>query len=267
MATAYKVVPISSEQEGQERHGGDGRAPEPVDARQPAARSWGSTSRGRSPPRRTCMAAIERLYAGNQESIQDVVKQIETDKGLAAVRQPQREHDRPRGDRGDGRGRAGPQAPEHGAAAGDQGQGLGHPLRAVRGRVQDAVPGRRRALRDGPAAPPPGRRPSPAASRSCPTSTSPSGGCRRTAGSSSNVGGNPVDIRVIDPADDVRRERGPAGPRPHGRPARPRTRSACPRTCWPRFREVIHKPNGIVLVTGPTVARARRPRSTPRSTS
>src|SRR5206468_5712342 len=29
------------------------------------------------------MSAIERLYAGHQESIEDVVKQIETDKGLS----------------------------------------------------------------------------------------------------------------------------------------------------------------------------------------
>src|SRR3569623_3397049 len=29
------------------------------------------------------MAAIERLYAGHQESIEDVVKQIESDKGLS----------------------------------------------------------------------------------------------------------------------------------------------------------------------------------------
>ena len=42
-----------AEQEGQERHRGDGRAAEPVDARQPAARSWASRSRGRSPPRAT----------------------------------------------------------------------------------------------------------------------------------------------------------------------------------------------------------------------
>ncbi len=62
--------------------------------------------------------------------------------------------------------------------------GLGHPLRAVRGRVQDARTGatacctrwcRRRAT---------SRPPSPAASRSWRTSTSPSGACRRTAASS-----------------------------------------------------------------------------------
>ena len=104
--------------------------------------------------------------------------------GAQPVLQPQREHDRPGGHRGDGRGRAGPQAAEHGAAAGDQGQGLGRPLRAVRGRVQDAVPGRRRALRARPAARGTWRRRSPAGSRSCPTWTSPSGGCRRTGGSS-----------------------------------------------------------------------------------
>ena len=67
-----------------------------------------------------------------------------------------------------------------------------------------------------------------------------------------NVGGNPVDmrvsvlptmfgesvvIRVLDRTVvslDLEQDR-------HGR-----------RTCWPQFRELIHKPNGIVLVTGPT---------------
>ena len=46
------------------------------------------------------------------------------------------------------------------------------------------IPRRRRALRDGAAAAAPGLRHHHAASRSWPTSTSPSGGCRRTAASS-----------------------------------------------------------------------------------
>ena len=105
-------------------------------------------------------------------------------RGSRQFAEPQREHDRPRGHRGDGRGRAGPQADQHGAAAGDQGQGLGHPLRAVRGRVQDALPrstacSTRWCRRRGTWPPP-----SPAASRSWRTSTSPSAGCRRTAASS-----------------------------------------------------------------------------------
>ena len=53
-------------------------------------------------------------------------------------------------------------------------------------------------------------------------------------------------------ADDVRRERRHAGARPLGRVARPGQGRHGRRTCWPSFREVIDKPNGIVLVTGPT---------------
>ena len=178
------------------------------------------------------MAAIERLYAGQARSrSRTSSSRSRRTRGSPQFAEPQREHDRPRGDRGDGRGRAGAQAPEHGAAAGDQGQGLGHPLRAVRGRVQDAVPGRRRALRAGPAAPAPGagdlqphqghveprhRRAAAAAGRP------------DRAGHRRQLGRHPG----LDPADPLRRERRPADPRPDGRAARPRTRSACPRTRW-----------------------------------
>ena len=78
----------------------------------------------------------------------------------------------------------GPQADQPGAAAGDQGQGVGHSLRAVRRRIQDALPHRRRAVRNDAAAGAHRRRPSAAASRSWRTWTSPSGACRRTAASS-----------------------------------------------------------------------------------
>ena len=60
--------------------------------------------------------------------------------------------DRPRHAQGRRRLQPRPQADQPRAAPGDQGQGLGHPLRAVRGRVQDALPHRRRALRDDAAA-------------------------------------------------------------------------------------------------------------------
>ena len=62
--------------------------------------------------------------------------------------------DRPRIAQGRRRLQPRPQADQPRAAAGDQGQGVGHPLRAVRGRVQDALPHRRRALRDDAAAAP-----------------------------------------------------------------------------------------------------------------
>ncbi len=56
----------------------------------------------------------------------------------------------------DRRRRPRPQAHQHGLPAGHQGQGQRHPFRAVRGRIQDALPLRRHALRDGAAAAPPG---------------------------------------------------------------------------------------------------------------
>ena len=86
--------------------------------------------------------------------------------------------------RGAGRQRPGPQAAEHGAADGDSRPRQRHALRAVRGRIQDPHQGRRRALRNGAAAAPPGVRHHDAASRSWRTSTSPSAACRRTAASS-----------------------------------------------------------------------------------
>ena len=74
---------------------------------------------------------------------------------------------------------------EHGAPAGDQGPRQRLALRAVRERVQDPHPRRRRALRDGAAAAAPGLRHHHAHQGHGRTSTSPSGGCRRTAASGS----------------------------------------------------------------------------------
>ena len=208
-----------AEQEGQERHGRDGRAAEPGDAGQPPivpGRRGQGGDRLREGGLRGDRAALRRA-----PGVDPGRRQADRERqGALAVLEPQREHDRPGGDRGDGRGRAGAQAPEHGAPAGDQGQGVGHPLRAVRGRVQDAVPGRRRALRARPAAPAPGpgdlqpdqghveprhRRAPAAAGRPDP------------AGHRRQLGRHPG----LDPADPLRRERRPADPRPDGRAARP----------------------------------------------
>ena len=155
MATAYKIVPVSQNKKDKSITVAmaEPQNPSTLDS----LKMFLSTEvKGAIASEADVMAAIERLYAGHHESIQDVVKQIEQDKGLAALAGRNDAHDRPRGHRRDGRGRPGAQAPEHGVAAGDQGQGLRHPLRAVRGRVQDAVPGRRGALRAGAAAAAPG---------------------------------------------------------------------------------------------------------------
>ena len=136
-------------------------------------------------------------------------------------------------------------------AAGDQGQGLGHPLRAVRGRVQDAVPGRRGALRAGARRRGTWPRRSPAASRSCPTSTSPSGGCRRTAGSSSPWAAtrSTSGSRPCPPCS----ARASCCGSSTARSCSSTSRSwACPTTRSRSWHEIIEKPNGIVLVTGPT---------------
>ena len=66
------------------------------------------------------------------------------------------------------------------------------------------------------------------------------------------LGGNSGGHPGLDPAHHVRRERGAANPRPDGRAARPEASSACPRTRSSPWCEIIEKPNGIILVTGPT---------------
>ena len=250
MATAYKIVPVSQNKKDKSLTVAmaEPQNPSTLDS----LRMFLSTEvKGAIATEADVMAAIERLYAGHHESIQDVVKQIEQDKGLAQMAGPQREHDRPRGDRGDGRGRAGAQAPEHGAAAGDQGQGVGHPLRAVRGRVQDAVPGGRRALRAGPAAAPPGpgdlqphqghveprhRRAPAAAGRPDPARP------RRQRGRHPG----------LDLADACSARAWSCGSST-GRSSSSTSRSsACPKTRSSTWHEIVEKPNGIILVTGPT---------------
>ena len=66
------------------------------------------------------------------------------------------------------------------------------------------------------------------------------------------VGGNPVDLARQRAAHHVRRERRHARARSLGRRRSTWTRSAWTRTRSSQFRELIHKPNGIILVTGPT---------------
>ena len=152
---------------------------------------------------------------------------------------------------GTGQRRPGPQAAQHGAAAGHQGPRQRHPLRAVRGRVQDPHQG------DGvlyEMVPPPRHlaiaittphqgHGQPRHRRAPPAAGRPHRADRR------RQPGRPARQRA---ADHVRRERRHARARPLGRRPRPRTRSAWTPDMLAKFREVIHKPNGIVLVTGPT---------------
>ncbi len=84
MATAYKVVPISQNKKDKSLTVAmaEPQNPSTLDS----LRMFLSTEvKGAIATEPDVMAAIERLYAGHHESIQDVVKQIEQDKGLASM--------------------------------------------------------------------------------------------------------------------------------------------------------------------------------------
>jgi len=81
MATAYKIVPISQNKKDKSITVAmaEPQNPSTLDS----LRMFLSTEvRGAIASEADVMAGIERLYAGHHESIQDVVKQIEQDKGL-----------------------------------------------------------------------------------------------------------------------------------------------------------------------------------------
>jgi type IV pilus assembly protein PilB len=81
MATAYKIVPVSQNKKDKSITVAmaEPQNPSTLDS----LRMFLSTEvRGAIASEADVMAAIERLYAGHHESIQDVVKQIEQDKGL-----------------------------------------------------------------------------------------------------------------------------------------------------------------------------------------
>jgi type IV pilus assembly protein PilB len=83
MATAYKVVPISQNKKDKSITVAMAEPQNP--ATLDSLRMFlGVEVKGVISSESEVMATIERLYAGHQESIQDVVKQIEQDKGLAA---------------------------------------------------------------------------------------------------------------------------------------------------------------------------------------
>ena len=82
MATSFKIVPISQNKKDKSVTVamGDPRDPATLES----IKSFlGVEVKGVVAAESDVMAAITRLYAGKQESIQDVVKQIENDKGLA----------------------------------------------------------------------------------------------------------------------------------------------------------------------------------------
>ena len=84
MATAYKIVPISQNKKDKSLTVAmaEPQNPSTLDS----LRMFLSTEvKGAIATEPDVMAAIERLYAGHHESIQDVVKQIEQDKGLASL--------------------------------------------------------------------------------------------------------------------------------------------------------------------------------------
>ena len=83
MATAYKVVPVSQNKKDKSITVAlaEPQNPATLDS---LKMFLGVDVKGVIASEAEVMATIERLYAGHQESIQDVVKQIEADKGLAA---------------------------------------------------------------------------------------------------------------------------------------------------------------------------------------
>ena len=84
MATAYKIVPISQNKKDKSITVAMAEPQNP--ATLDSLRMFLSTEvKGAISTEPEVMAAIERLYAGHHESIQDVVKQIEQDKGLASL--------------------------------------------------------------------------------------------------------------------------------------------------------------------------------------
>ena len=83
MATAYKVVPLSVNKKDKSVTVALAEPQNP--ATLDSLRMFlGVEVKGVVASEAEVMATIERLYAGHQESIQDVVKQIEQDKGLSA---------------------------------------------------------------------------------------------------------------------------------------------------------------------------------------
>ena len=195
MATAYKVVPLSQNKKDKSVTVvmAEPQNPSTLDS---LRLFLGVDVKGAVASEADVMAAIERLYAGHHESIQDVVKQIEQDKGLAQL--ANRNANTIDLEAIEEMAEAAPvrKLLNMVLAAGHQGQGLAtstssRSRTSTRCGTASTACSTRWCRRRGTSP-----WPSPAASRSWPTSTSPSAGCPRTAASSSTVGGNRVDLRV-----------------------------------------------------------------------
>ena len=185
MAQIYRIVPIEFR-----RQHADDRHVRPAEAARfttSCGRSSATTSASWWPPSATMLKALRTLLRREQRERREH-RRRHGGRRRAGAQPPRRsDTDGPidlTERRGPGRQRPGAQAAEHGAAAGHQGPRQRLALRAVRGRVQASASRptacctkwcRRRGT---------WRSPSPPASRSWPISTSPSGGCRRTAASS-----------------------------------------------------------------------------------
>ena len=251
MATAYKVVPISLTRRTR-------RSRWPWPSRRTRRRSTSLRiflgRRGQGGDRlrgRRAWRPIERLYAGQQESIQDVVKQIESDKGLSQfVNRNENTIDL--------------EAIEEMADAAPVRKLLNMVLLlAIKDHASDIHfepfedEFKMRIESDGvlyEMVPPPRHLAiaitTPHQGHGEPRHRrAPAAAGRPHRAERRRQPGRPARQRA---ADDVRRERRHAGARPLGRQPRPRTRSAWTPDTLAKFREVIHKPNGIVLVTGPT---------------
>jgi len=135
MATAFKVVPVSQNKKDKSVTVAlaEPQNPATIDSLHRSSRSRSKESS----PRRARSSRRSSGSTRHQESIEDVVKQIESDKGLSQF--SHRNENTIDLEAIEEMAEAAPvaQALEHGAAPGDQGQGVRRPLRAVRGRVQD----------------------------------------------------------------------------------------------------------------------------------
>ena len=219
MATAYKVVPISQNKKDKSVTVAmaEPQNPSTLDS---LRLFLGVDVKGAVASESDVMAAIERLYAGHHESIQDVVRQIEQDKGLASLaNRNQNTIDL--------------EAIEEMAEAAPVRKLLNMVLLlAIKDKASDIhfepfeeeykmrYRVRRHPLRAGPAAAPPG------AGHRQPHQGHVEPGHRRAPAAAgrqdrARPGRQQRRHPRLHPAHHVRRERGPANPRPLGRPARP----------------------------------------------
>ena len=250
MATSFKIVPISQNKKDKSVTVamGDPRDPATLES---IKQFLGVEVKGVVAAESDVMAAITRLYAGKQESIQDVVKQIENDKGLAQFSHRNENT-------------IDLEAIEEMAEAAPVRKLLNMVLLlAIKDKASDIHfepfedEYKMRYRVDGvlyELVPPPRHLAPAISSRIKVMSNLDIAERRLPAGRPDRAGHRrqPGRHPRLDPADPVRRERRPADPRPDGGQPRPEQDRHGRRTSWPPGATVIEKPNGIILVTGPT---------------